>query len=179
MLHERGRALTTISKKICLLGDFAVGKTSLVRRFVYDLFDDRYLSTVGVKVSRKILAAPEADTGVVRSMMIWDLAGNDGITQVRESYMRGASGAVLVCDLTREDTLENLHQYVDLLLRVSPGARLLVAANKHDLNDQHRLALDQVASFADRLHTEHFVTSAKTGEQVEALFQHMGQLLIW
>ena len=69
--------MLTLSKKVCLLGDFAVGKTSLVRRFVYDLFDDQYLSTIGVKVSRKTITVARGQDLVELTMMLWDLAGSE------------------------------------------------------------------------------------------------------
>ena len=95
----------TISKKICLLGDFAVGKTSLVQRFVYALFDDKYISTIGVKVSRKTVVLPREDEVVELTLMLWDLAGSEEFGRVRASYLRGAVGAVLVCDVTRPHDL--------------------------------------------------------------------------
>ena len=119
-----------ISKKVCLLGDFAVGKTSLVRRFVYDLFDDKYISTIGVKVSRKTVAVLRADDTVELTMMLWDLADCEEFGRVRTSYLRGAAAAVLVCDLTRPETLDSLRAHADDLLRVNPGAQFVLAANK-------------------------------------------------
>jgi len=169
---------TTISKKVCLLGDFAVGKTSLVRRFVYNLFNDKYLSTIGVKVSRKAVAIPRQDGVVELNMILWDLAGSEEFEQLRDSYLRGAAGAVLVCDLTRPETLESLHSYAEDLLRVSPGARLVLAANKHDLTDQWRLTPQQIEAAAAGLHTSYYLTSAKTGEEVETLFRWLGQMLV-
>ncbi|RLC60203.1 MAG: GTP-binding protein, partial [Chloroflexota bacterium] len=97
--------MISIAKKVCLLGDLAVGKTSLVSRFVYNLFDDKYVSTIGVKVSRKTVIIPRAGDIVELTMMLWNLAGNEEFDRVRASYLRGAAGAVLVCDLTRPETL--------------------------------------------------------------------------
>jgi small GTP-binding protein len=175
---------TAVSKKVCLLGDFAVGKTSLVRRFVYDLFDDKYLSTIGVKVSRKTMAVRRDDEILELTMMLWDLAGSDEFDRVRASYLRGASGAVLVCDLTRPETLSSVHLYVQELQAVSPGAHLIVAANKLDLVEQPpagsrpALDLEQVQVAATRLGAPYYLTSAKTGDEVEALFRHLGQRLV-
>jgi small GTP-binding protein len=170
--------LTTIAKKICLLGDFAVGKTSLVRRFVYSLFDDKYISTVGVKVSRKTVAIARDKDVVELTMMLWDLAGSEEFSQVRASYLRGAAGAVLVCDLTRAETLDSLQTYVDDLLHVSPRARLILAANKSDLTDQHQLTSEQVESLAAALNAPYHFTSAKIGDEVEPLFRRLGKLLV-
>jgi small GTP-binding protein len=177
--------MTTISKKVCLLGDFAVGKTSLVRRFVYNLFDDKYISTIGVKVSRKTVTVPRATDDMVELiMMLWDLAGSEEFNQVRASYLRGSAGAVLVCDLTRPETLDSLHTYADDLLSVNPNAQLILAANKQDLLDQHAasslplLTSAQIETAAVKLNAPHYFTSAKTGTEVETLFRHLGQLLI-
>jgi small GTP-binding protein len=170
--------VTTFSKKVCLLGDFAVGKTSLVRRFVYNLFNDKYISTIGVKVSRKTVAVPRDGEVVELTMMLWDLAGSEEFNQVRASYLRGAAGAVLVCDLTRPETLDSLRAYADDLLSVSPGAQLMLATNKRDLADQQQLTPAQIETVAADLNAPHYLTSAKTGDEVETLFRHLGQLLV-
>lgn len=167
-----------VSKKVCLLGDFAVGKTSLVRRFVYDLFDEKYISTIGVKVSRKTVAVPTVDGAVVElTMMLWDLAGSEDFSQMRGSYMRGAAGAILVCDLTRPESLANLDGYLADLRQVSPQAMVIVVANKNDSPDQH-LLLSQVEVGAARLGAKCFVTSARTGENVEDVFRDLGRKLV-
>jgi small GTP-binding protein len=169
---------STVSKKVCLLGDFAVGKTSLVRRFVYNLYDDKYISTIGVKVSRKTVAVARADKVVELTMMLWDLAGSEEFTPVRASYLRGAAGAVLVCDLTRSETLDGLKSYVDDLLDLNPEARLILAANKSDLIDWQELTLEQIEIFTSQLALPYYITSAKTGDEVETLFRHLGRLLL-
>ncbi|MEO0836337.1 MAG: ADP-ribosylation factor-like protein, partial [Cyanobacteria bacterium J06642_3] len=93
--------MSTISKKICLLGDFNVGKTSLVRRFVEDTFSDRYLTTVGVKISRKSMTvSTEQDIHQV-NLLVWDLEGNTKFKSITPSYLKGASGSIIVADLTR------------------------------------------------------------------------------
>ena len=170
--------MRTVSKKVCLLGDFAVGNTSFVRRFVYDLFDDKYISTIGVKVSRKTLAVPRADSAVIElTMMLWDLAGSEDFSQIRGSYMRGAAGAILVCDLTRPKTLLSLESYRADLRQVNPEAVVVVAANKSDSPEQ-RLLLHQVEEGIASLGTAYFITSARTGENVEKMFRHLGRVLV-
>jgi small GTP-binding protein len=170
--------MANLSKKVCLLGDFAVGKTSLVRRFVYNRFDDKYLSTIGVKVSRKTVSVPHNNQIVPLTLMLWDLAGSEEFSAMRASYLRGAAGGILVCDLTRPETLNNLFSYVEDLLRLNPAARLILAANKQDLADQHFLSETEVADVADQLDTTYYLTSAKTGTDVETLFRQLGQFLI-
>ena len=170
--------MASLSKKVCLLGEFAVGKTSLVRRFVYNRFDDKYISTIGVKVSRKTVAVPRQRDVVELTMMLWDLAGSEEFTQVRSSYLRGSAGAVLVCDLTRERTLTHLQHYIDDLLNVSPNTQIIVAANKSDLVDQYEIALEQVRLLAKQMGAPVYATSAREGNEVDALFRHLGKLLV-
>ncbi len=170
-------SVVTMSSKVCLLGDFAVGKTSLVRRFVYDLFDDKYISTIGVKVSRKTVAVPQADQVVELSLILWDLAGGEKFDPIQATYMRGAAGAVLVCDVTRAETLDRLNSYVSDLQQVSPAAVFVLAANKSDL-EPWEVSKEQVEAFAASIGATCFFTSAKTGDQVEALFRELGRQLV-
>lgn len=166
------------SKKICLLGEFAVGKTSLVRRFVYDRFDDKYLSTIGVKVSRKTVSVMQDDANIDITMLLWDLAGGEKFDQLRTTYMRGSSGALLVCDLTRADTLHQLERYASEMRNVNPDARFVIAANKMDVPDQHQLTLEDVQLAATKLGISYYLTSAKVGEQVTIAFRQLATLMI-
>ena len=166
------------SKKICLLGDFAVGKTSLVRKFVYDIFDDKYISTIGVKVSRKTVAVI-TDGGVAElTMMLWDLAGSEDFNDIRASYLRGSAGAILVCDLTRPETLANLRAYVRDLRGQIADPKLVLAANKVDLQDELRISEAEIVAVAEELGTSLIFTSAKTGQGVEEIFRTLGSMLI-
>lgn len=180
--HEPAETRTAgsrfLSKKVCLLGDFAVGKTSLVRRFVYDRFDDHYISTIGVKVSRKSVVIPDDDQLVDLTLMLWDLAGSEEFNRVRASYLRGAAGAVLVCDLTRPATLAGLADQASALRSVSPGARIVVAANKVDLTSEHQVSPEQASAAASALGAALLFTSAKRGDEVERLFRQLGQLVV-
>jgi small GTP-binding protein len=169
---------TLINKKVCLLGDFSVGKTSLVRRFVYDRFEDKYLSTIGVKVSRKTVVIPLADRVIDLALILWDLAGSEEFDQFRASYLRGAAGAVLVCDLTRPETFDHLPSYIDDLHKVNPAARIILAANKADLVDQQSIIQSQIEAYASDLNTPCYITSAKSGAQVETLFRQLGHMLM-
>lgn len=174
--------MESYSKKICLLGDFAVGKTSLVRRFVHNRFDDQYISTLGVKVSRKTVVIPHYDPKhddvVEMNLMVWDLAGGQQQNPVATSYLRGAVGAILVCDLTRADTLGSLAAYATALQQVMPRAQFVVAANKSDLCDQHQLTSDQVAAAAAQLTAPYYLTSAKIGDAVDKAFRHLATELL-
>lgn len=149
-----------------------------MRRFVYDRFDDKYLSTIGVKVSRKSIIVPQKDDVIELNMMIWDLAGSEEFTPIRARYLSGAAGAVLVCDLTREETLNNIEDYVNDFHRVQPGAKIVLAANKVDLTGQISINSQTVSELANRLQIPHFFTSAKVGDDVDLLFRHLGEIII-
>ncbi len=160
-----------IQKKVCLLGDFAVGKTSLARRFVEDRFDDRYLSTIGVKISRKPVEMDE----YTLNLLIWDLAGGDDFSKAGASYLRGAVGALIVCDLTRSETLEKLQFYAGQLRDLSQDAVLVFAGNKADLEAERSINEEEIQAVCDQLNGRYLETSAKTGFQVEAAFQHLAE----
>jgi small GTP-binding protein len=172
--------VATITKKVCLLGDFAVGKTSLVRRFVYSVFEDRYLATIGVRVSRKVLhladGATDAQTTVM--LMLWDMAGSDVFTRMRASYLRGAAGVVLVCDLTRPETLPSLNDYTAILRDLNLHIPLILAANKCDLTDQMQLSTAELEDFVTPLAAPLYLTSAKDDIAVDAVFEHLGRLML-
>lgn len=167
---------TVIQKKICMLGDFAVGKTSLVRHFVYSIFDEKYLSTIGVVISQKRVQV--TDSRFVQ-MIVWDLSGSEEFNGHRETYLKGAAGAFFVCDLTREKTFPLLARYRERLGNVSPNAAFIVLGNKSDLvADALQDSEQRVARLAEDLKCPYFITSAKTGLNVEQGFYALAQKMI-
>lgn len=148
-----------IRKKILLLGDFSVGKTSLVRRYVDGAFDDKYLTTIGVKISKKIVEI----NGVECELLIWDIEGSTPSKKISLGYYRGASGAIFVTDITRRETLANLEEHKDIFLAENPGAAYVTAYNKVDM-------LSEIARERLVVDDDVFLTSAKDDENVEALF---------
>ena len=159
-------------KKICMLGSFAVGKTSLVARFVNGTFSDKYLTTIGVKVDRKQVEV--RDTPI--QLMVWDIHGDDEFQRVRRSYLRGSAGYLLVIDGTRPeslDTAEELHAMAREELGLVPFRALL---NKNDLSDQWRLQGQRLSV----LQQEGWVlreTSAKSGAFVQESFEELAALI--
>jgi small GTP-binding protein len=159
-----------ISKKVILTGSFGVGKTSLFNRFIYQQFSDKYLTTIGVKVNNKIV---ETD-GEKVSMMIWDIAGEVSQDKVPASYFLGASGIIYVMDLSRPRTFINLETDIQFLKNMLPNGDILIVGNKRDL-----VTAEQIESIANGIDLNiDFLTSAKTGENVEALFEDMAKRLI-
>ncbi|MFO8038475.1 MAG: Rab family GTPase [Sodalinema sp.] len=173
--------MAVLSKKICTIGDFSVGKTSLIRRFVEGKFSDRYLSTVGVKISRKpVNVTNRAGEDKSVQLLIWDLEGHTKFKSIAPSYLQGSSGALFVADVTRLETIERLGDHLDLFFSVNPKGVAIAALNKSDLLEADKLAhlQDQVKTEqGDRL-TSLYFTSAKTGENVETIFSQMATLLV-
>jgi len=125
-----------------------------------------------------VVRVPRNSEIVNLTMILWDLAGSEGFDEVRASYMRGTAGAVLVCDLTRTTTLDNLRTYADDLLNYNQDTRLVLAANKNDLTNQHKITAVQIEALATELGAAYYLTSAKTDDEVEVMFHHLGHLLV-
>ena len=168
-----------VSKKICLLGDPAVGKTSLIHKYVYDVFDDKYLSTIGAKITKKknLVELPGSGVNVELSLLIWDIAGQKMLGNVHKSYYKGADGALIVTDVTRRDTFESIIKWITELFSVADNVPVLVLVNKFDLKDQYAISEQEIDEIMDRLGTSFLFTSAKTGLNVENAFTSMSQFL--
>ena len=156
-----------IRKKICLLGAYAVGKSSLVRRFVHSEYDDRYLTTVGVKVEKKQCVVGDHDV----SLVIWDLHGEDRWQEVRASYLRGTAGALLVADGTRIETLEVMRKLRRRLLEQNPDAHVVTLVNKMDREQEFAANVDEWRAGVDWGPV--VFTSALSGHGVEEAFQSL------
>lgn len=161
--------------KIVMLGDFAVGKTSLVNRFVQNIFDENYLATLGVRISKKDVEVPGAGGKTAVSLILWDLNGADGFHSVLPQYLKGASGAILVGDLTRRDSLGSIARHASMYRRENPKGVILVALNKTDLlgETEIRKLEKSGAVGAEFGSAETFWTSAKAETNVQALFEAM------
>jgi small GTP-binding protein len=156
--------MTVAAHKVCLLGDFGVGKTSLVARFVRNTFSEKYLTTVGVKVDTRELALD----GKPVKLVIWDIAGRGSLDTLDKNYLRGASGLLLVCDGTREATFRSalyLHMQSRSVLGNVPAVLMI---NKLDLAD--RWEVTPAMSAEIRKTQPVFESSALTGDGVEAAF---------
>jgi len=158
-----------IQKKICMVGLFGTGKTSLVQRFVHSLFSERYLSTVGVKIDRKPVQVDGADL----TLVLWDLAGRDGHEDITTSYLRGAHAILYVADGTRRETCDQLPELQALVREAAGDVPGVLALNKSDLQERWTLASgdEQALSRAFDL----VRTSAKTGDGVEEAFRRIGR----
>ena len=162
-----------MQKKICLLGAFGVGKTSLTDRFVKSIFSDRYRTTVGVRIQKKTVALRDQSLDLI----IWDLAGEDEFVALRTVYLRGASAYILVADGTRPDTLDKsieLHQRARGALGDVPFVLLL---NKTDRSADWAIeqsALEELSAKGWPV----LITSAKTGQGVEDAFTRLAKAMV-
>ncbi len=162
-----------IQKKICLLGGFGVGKTSLVAQFVHSIFSEKYLTTIGVKIDKKGLAVDQTQVELV----IWDIYGHDDFQKLRLSYLRGASGYLLVADGTREATLDTVDELQRLAQDTIGRVPFVLAINKADLREQWQI--DAGAIEQRKRDGWHVIeTSAKTGEMVEGAFSTLARNML-
>ena len=159
-----------LKKKICMVGQFGGGKTSLVRRFVDSIFDERYLTTIGVKIDRKDVSVD----GKSLTLMLWDLAGEDDLAQLNVSHLRGASGYILVADGCRASTLEKAVELQQRITQTLGPIPFVLVVNKADLRDRWEVQSSQVAQYG----WPTFETSAKAGSGVEEMFLGLAAILI-
>ena len=161
-----------LQKKICMLGGFGVGKTSLVRRFVQSIFSETYLTTVGVKIDKKCVALPDKTVDLI----VWDLAGEDDIGSFRVSHVRGATGLVLVVDGTRAATLAaalTLRERVEAEFGTMPFVLLF---NKSDLADRWEISDGDIDNLR-QLGWQIYLTSALSGEYVDDAFHQLASMV--
>ncbi len=171
--------LVKMARKVVVIGDPAVGKTSLIKRFVQDVFDDRYLNTIGAKVMKKELGVNRPDTGEIvdLKLILWDIAGQETFDTVKKAYYRGASGAIVVCDLTRRETMEHMHRWIENLFDVSDVVPMVIICNKNDLDEKVAYSLEDVEADYAPYGAPVFTTSAKKGDNVEMVFHELGKMI--
>lgn len=162
-----------IQKKVCMLGAFAVGKTSLVARFVRSIFSEKYQTTVGVKIDKKSVKVGEEDV----NLMLWDLHGEDEFQKIRLSYLRGTSGYLLVADGTRAESLDIAVEIQKTVQQEVGDVPFILVLNKSDLAAQWALDQGDVDALAAR-RWEIIKSSAKTGEGVEDAFLTLAQRML-
>lgn len=162
-----------IQKKICLLGSFSVGKTSLIQQHINSVFSDKYLTTVGVKIDKAVLDI----NGQSLSLMIWDIAGEDEFTNIRPAYLRGLDGYIIVIDGTRKSTLQSAISIHQNVIDSCGKIPVVFAVNKADIKDDWEITEAQLLTLKE---TDYPVleTSAKSGQSVDLLFSNLGGRLL-
>lgn len=162
-----------IQKKVCMLGGFAVGKTSLVRRFVSNVFSDHYRTTIGVTVEKKSVMVDNRDV----TLVLWDLYGEDEFQRVRDSYLRGSSGYILVMDGTRKATLDTALALQQTAARTVGEVPFISIINKADVRSEWEIDERAIEQLRDRGWHVLF-GSAKFGQGVDELFVQLATQMV-
>lgn len=166
--------------KICLLGDPAVGKTSLIQKYIYNFFGDTYMRTIGTKVSRKVIKFKDQGTNIEYEviMMIWDIMGQKFSSMPLDKYLKMSQGALIVCDITRRKTLKSLVDWTKTLYRETGEVPVIYLANKIDLENDKTITNSELDMLSKNEGVKYYTTSAKTGINVDKAFQKLGELII-
>jgi len=161
--------------KIILIGDPSVGKTSTIHRYSDDKFDDSYLPTIGADFNLKVVDMENLEI----ILTIWDIGGHDRFSMIRNFYYQGAHGGLIIFDLTRKETFENVklwHQ--DILKGANSKIPTILIANKSDLKDQIQVTDDEIDKLAKELNSTWYKASAKTGENTNEAFTAIAKAII-
>lgn len=165
--------MNRFSAKVCILGDFAVGKTSTVERFVNNQFSDKYLTTIGVKIDTKEVSLAE---DVSLKLVLWDVAGTDRFGPVEFNYLRGASGYIFVADGTRSLTIAAVRTLQEQSVERYGELPCVFLLNKSDLSREWEVSDEHLQQLREEF-AELFVTSAKTGDNVAAAIDRLGEMI--
>ena len=162
-----------IQKKVCMVGAFATGKTSLVARFVKSIYSESYQSTVGVKIDKKSLNLADQEV----NLLLWDVQGEDDFQKLRLSYLRGLSGYLLVVDGTRRATLEKAFSLQEIIEETVGTSPFIVILNKSDLRDEWEIDSAAMEEISKRGWIV-IQGSAKTGLGVEEAFLNLAKKMV-
>lgn len=167
-----------VKAKVCLVGDVAVGKTSLIKRFVQDEFDDRYIATVGTKVTKKTVDVMWRGAPASLDLMVWDIMGEKGFRALlRDAYFEGSHGVIAVCDLTRKDTFYDLNNWVQMIRKQVGNVPMVFLGNKMDLEERLVITPDELARMGTIHSAPQFLASAKTGAGVNEAFKALAEAI--
>ena len=158
-----------IVKKVIIAGHFGVGKTSLVRQFIYEKFSGQYLTTIGVKIDKKVV---EID-GTKVKMILWDIAGESTTIKIPQKYMSGAQGLIYVFDMSREETYENIETDMFEINKNMKTCPSIILGNKSDL-----MSPSEIIEIKQSVPVEFSVSSAKSGENVEEAFIELAYAML-
>jgi len=166
-----------ITKKVVLIGDFATGKTSLIRRYVDNQFSDDYLTTIGVKISKKNLQLSEE---LELQLMIWDIEGRTDVKETNPSYVLGAHGIILVGDITRKSSIEHIPIHYDFVRKLLKKVPIVIALNKSDLINNQTIIQMSVLKLKESLEeiVDVFETSAKASKNVDEIFVTLSKAML-
>ena len=165
--------------KICLIGDWGVGKTSLIRKYVLDQYDDIYITTLGTKTTKKQITFKINENKLVNlTLQIWDTMGQHDFYTIQKFAFQGTHAAFIVCDVTRKESLWSLSYWREQLFEIAEEIPIIILANKNDLQNRAQLSYKNLDDVSKQLHAPILYTSAKTGENVEHAFLEIGKKLV-
>lgn len=170
-----------VRMKICMAGEAAVGKTSLIRRYVLDEYDDRYIATLGTKITKKSLTvrSPSGAGPVPVSVILWDIMGTSTLRELlKEAYYHGAQGILAVADLTRKETLPALDEWARSIRSVAGDIPTYGVVNKEDLEAERKVSQLELEAFFGKRGWPWSYTSAKTGAGVEESFHGLVEKIL-
>ncbi|MFX1500314.1 MAG: Rab family GTPase [Promethearchaeota archaeon] len=160
--------------KVIVIGDYKVGKTAITKQFIENSFEESYLPTLHLKVSKKKIKIDESDI----TLVIWDIGGQViQMAPYKNQFYQGAQIGLVLIDRTRKNTLEHVEKWINETLEtISYEIPFILIGNKSDLSEEVIISEDDIKSEADRLHLDYFLTSAKTGERVDDAFYNLTQI---
>lgn len=161
--------------KLCILGEPAVGKTSLIYRFIENKFRKDYKSTLGVNLLTHDIDLGEP--GII-GLQMWDLGGQSSFKKLRKTYIEGARGALVVFDLTKKESFEKLDEWIEGFKEIRGGEPLYLVGNKFDLKDEIVVSEKDMVDLAKKNGMESIMTSAKTGENVIKAFTKLAEAIL-
>jgi len=165
--------------RVVLLGDAGVGKSSLMRRYVDNAFDEEYKQTIGTTfASKDALISDDDGTSRAVRLMLWDMGGQATYRELRRQYMKGASAAIIVYDVTRPETFMAMNNWYESFREVCPNAEAIICANKTDLAGQRMVPVEPGLMLRDWFQASYYETSAKTGDRVIDVFTRVAETLL-
>ena len=166
--------------KIIVIGDPAVGKTSLLTNFCGDKFEYEYIPTVGVNITKEpVTIKDNMGTETTVNLMVWDIAGQPQFYMLHRPYFNGADGMMLVYDITRSSSFSNINNWYSTAIRYGlSGIPRILIGNKIDLKDEKKIILPMAEHLSEKINAPFFETSALTGENVPLIFQKIAELTL-
>ena len=162
--------------KVIVIGDPAVGKTSLLTNFATNQFEEKYLPTVGVSILKEPIELEDNDATI--NLMFWDIAGQPQFYMLHRPYFNGADGILLVFDTTRSSTFSNINNWYSSAVKYGlSGVPRILVGNKLDLKEERKIILPMAEHLSEKLNAPYFETSALTGENVKLVFQKIAELV--
>ncbi|MFX1365483.1 MAG: Rab family GTPase [Promethearchaeota archaeon] len=176
VFHER----TEMIFKIIVVGDPAVGKTSLLTNFCGDKFNYEYIPTVGVNITKEpVTIKDDMGKDIIVNLMVWDIAGQPQFYMLHRPYFNGADGMMLIYDITRSSSFSNINNWYSTAVKYGlSGIPRILIGNKIDLKEERKIILPMAEHLSEKIGAQFFETSALTGENVQLIFQKIAELTL-